>query len=411
MSTNPDPDVEQTAFELLRANEEPTRVVFEADVPAAVPVELLSRLQRIISPREEVVSVVRGSVLLRHWYGPRARPAADLDLEVFLAGPDRGRRFTSAVDHVRQLCAFAAGPAPDWRSGIAFREPVGDIAGADLWEYGTPGQRFFVGWTSQNLPTARNLQIDVAQAGDYTRGDLGVRDEGFDAPDGSRFPFACYPKEAMLAAKLSWVVRGLSRVPGGVRWAGEPKDLFDAHLLGADPALRPAVFRRAMLTIGAADGLVWHHLDRLFDVCRFRVADADFGNWPAFAARHPTLAPTGPAALWAELAGVLEPLLGDLYPAADIPFLAAVAANPADTLTLLVYADWLDERSDPRGRVARLVAAVRGGTALSTADRAELSAALADPPGPWVHHLFGTTANLRTFRGSVEPAVAPSTQP
>jgi uncharacterized protein (TIGR02996 family) len=35
-------------------------------------------------------------------------------------------------------------------------------------------------------------------------------------------------------------------------------------------------------------------------------------------------------------------------------FLAQLAANPADDLTRLVYADWLDERDDPRGRFLRL---------------------------------------------------------
>ena len=38
---------------------------------------------------------------------------------------------------------------------------------------------------------------------------------------------------------------------------------------------------------------------------------------------------------------------------ADEDFLAAVAAEPYSTLTRLVYADWLDERSDPRAELIR----------------------------------------------------------
>src|SRR4051812_8960580 len=34
-------------------------------------------------------------------------------------------------------------------------------------------------------------------------------------------------------------------------------------------------------------------------------------------------------------------------------FLAALAADPADDVTRLVYADWLDERGDPRGSYLR----------------------------------------------------------
>jgi uncharacterized protein (TIGR02996 family) len=40
-------------------------------------------------------------------------------------------------------------------------------------------------------------------------------------------------------------------------------------------------------------------------------------------------------------------------------FLAAIAANPADDLPRLVYADWLDEQNDPRGAFVRLHAELR----------------------------------------------------
>lgn len=35
-------------------------------------------------------------------------------------------------------------------------------------------------------------------------------------------------------------------------------------------------------------------------------------------------------------------------------FIKAIAANPTDTLLPLVYADWFDERGDPRGRLLRV---------------------------------------------------------
>jgi uncharacterized protein (TIGR02996 family) len=38
-------------------------------------------------------------------------------------------------------------------------------------------------------------------------------------------------------------------------------------------------------------------------------------------------------------------------------FIAAMLAEPDERTTLLVYADWLDERADPRGEYLRLVAA------------------------------------------------------
>src|SRR5262249_38868583 len=36
------------------------------------------------------------------------------------------------------------------------------------------------------------------------------------------------------------------------------------------------------------------------------------------------------------------------------PFLAAIRANPDDNAVRLVYADWLQERGDPRGEFLRL---------------------------------------------------------
>ena len=38
----------------------------------------------------------------------------------------------------------------------------------------------------------------------------------------------------------------------------------------------------------------------------------------------------------------------------EAAFLAAIAAEPADDTRRLVYADWLDERGDPRGEYLRL---------------------------------------------------------
>ncbi len=42
-------------------------------------------------------------------------------------------------------------------------------------------------------------------------------------------------------------------------------------------------------------------------------------------------------------------------------FLSAIRADPADDTTRLVYADWLDERDDPRGDFVRLHLALRAG--------------------------------------------------
>lgn len=278
---------------------------------------------------------------------------------------------------------------------VYFDDPFEDEHQQSLWTYGSPGDRFFLNWSADDTEQAGQLQIDIAQANPYTPADLEVSDETFTAPGGVTFQVTAYSREAMLAAKVSWLVRSLNRTADGrVVWAGEPKDLFDAHLLASDATLRPEVFRRAMLAVGTGDGLNWNALDVLFDVRRVTVTDDDFGNWGAFARRHPKLARSGPVALWAELVDRLEPLFGDLCPLAEMPFLAAVNARPEDVLPMLVYADWLDERSDPRGLVLRLIAEAITDGELSE----ELATALRGASQPWLHQVFGTSVRFHAFR-------------
>lgn len=372
------------------------------------------------------VPVLRGSLLMHRWFGGRARPPADIDLECFDRpvtldpGDDpeeferpagtygRHGEFGSRVDLGKAMCRIAVNHGYYGReraaSGIAFDhvgEPPAD--GASLWVYGTPGTRYYAGWSWAAHPDlSGRLQIDLAEPGPYALEDLGIADEAFAAPGGVEFRIPAYSREAMLAAKVSWLVRGARRDEAGVTWAGEPKDLFDAHLiLTAGDDLRPDVFRRAMLAVGGADGLAWPAVGDLFAVARGPVGAGASPAWTAFAARHPGLAPADPAGVWAELAARLGPLLGDLYPVAEMPFLAAVAADPDDETPYLVYADWLDDRTDDRAAVVRQIARlVCRPDEPPTDDPAALRAAVA-ADGPWLHHLFGTSARLRAFRERV----------
>jgi uncharacterized protein (TIGR02996 family) len=409
-----------------------------APPPPALLIEFVSALNQLVAEWGEGFNpVLRGSLLLHHWYGDRARPPADIDLECFVRpnapreydpeeepylpmgdayGPVEGRfgsggDFVSRVDFGKAMCRYAVRDSEyePRASGIVFRgveTPPPD--GASLWVYGTPGKRYYANWQwAGHRPDSGRLQIDLATPGPYTPDDLGVTNEPFVAPGNVTFQAPAYSKEAMLAAKVSWLVRGLTRTDDGtVTWAGEPKDLFDAHLLSGDESLRPDVFRRAMLGVGAGDALNWNALHLLFEFHRAGATDAAFGNWKEFARRDLDLAPAGPAVLWAELVERLEPLFGDLYPAAEMPLLMAVNALPADRLPLLVYADWLDERDDPRGKVARLVAEVWSTNGLSAdqTTRREVAAALAGTSQPWLHQLFGTSARLRAFREAVGAA-------
>jgi uncharacterized protein (TIGR02996 family) len=97
-------------------------------------------------------------------------------------------------------------------------------------------------------------------------------------------------------------------------------------------------------------------------------------------------------------------------PAARLPgeadLLAGVVANPADDTARLVYADWLQERGDPRGSLLRAsVAAFRAGKKLPSAKAV---------PKPWCDlvgiTLLGKlrTAGLSDRAGSLLPLARPA---
>jgi uncharacterized protein (TIGR02996 family) len=54
------------------------------------------------------------------------------------------------------------------------------------------------------------------------------------------------------------------------------------------------------------------------------------------------------------------------------PFIAAICAEPDDNLPRLIYADWLDDRGDPRGEFIRLQLSVRMGEWANVARMSEL---------------------------------------
>jgi len=65
------------------------------------------------------------------------------------------------------------------------------------------------------------------------------------------------------------------------------------------------------------------------------------------------------AKTWRRVGGELTPHLEVVFGPEESPFLRAAFAAPDDAAPRLVYADWLDERHDPRGPVVRLAERLR----------------------------------------------------
>jgi uncharacterized protein (TIGR02996 family) len=365
--------------------------------PTEVLVEFLHALHQTVNPHDQIVPVLRGSTLLRRWFGEAARPAADIDLEWFpQAG--WGGRFASPLEHARGLCMFAVGDHHG--SPIAFDPDIPVPSdGVSLWDYGTPGVRCYTGWTWAERNLHGVLQVDVAQAGSY---DLtGVATESMELPreGGEPARVLAYAPEMLLAAKLSWIVRHVQRntTPAGrhsLTFLGEPKDLFDAHLLLTEGRLRSEVFQSAFLAVAMEDKLDWNHLDVLLDPGLVLPEGDAFPGWIDFSERHQTLSHRPPSEMLRTVPARLRPLLGDLRQ--HLPFLHSIQADPVDEGHLLVYADWLEERADSRADFLRLF-----GRFFFHDDRRAchlVASSLSAQPGGWLYYVFGGPERARAIR-------------
>jgi uncharacterized protein (TIGR02996 family) len=387
--------------------------------PMDVLIEFLRRLSATATQWDPVL-VVRGSFLLRYWFGSRARPAADLDLECFERPVDRANpRFGSLVAHARALCLFATEDmrACDQDQGaratIEFT-PIDPEDGTDLWDYGTPGERCFTLWVSHDLQDAQGrLQIDIAQAGSYDLEAIGTEElelstSAAQSSESQSVRFSAYTPEMLLTAKLSWILRGLrgNDVASQPQWSGAPKDLFDAHLLLTQANLRTDELQKGLYAVGTEDQLDWLELDSLLEAT-VRMRDHDFGNWDEFRQQHAALIDCGPAELLRRVAERLKPLLGDFRD--HLPFVREIKDDPTDEVAYLTYAEWLDSRADPRGHVLRLyirwafspekpmsfslarrlLARMFGLTQERRATRQALLRAIRETPPAWRYHAFG----------------------
>ncbi len=412
--------------------------------PTEVPLAFLRQLRQSITDFEEhLIPVLRGSLLLRCWYGDLARPAADLDLECF-AGPrpamdsayyvepppDRFGRYgeyESLVDFGKAMCRYAANNsrAYQWRGSatppdVEFEEADPPAGGTSLWVYGTPGERYYTGWTWNAGGGATGiLQIDIA-AGGYPLDAIAVEPLRLNAPGTEAVEVLAYTPETLLAAKFSWLLRSVQPgddwTPAVVAWVGEMKDLFDSYLLLTRGELRPEPFRKSLLAIGTQDNLEWGNMATLFATRHAALTDADFPAWADFCGKYPMLACPGPAEMLLAVLDRVEPLLGEFYRPDELPFLDAINATlriagvgptypninwddvptVCEEMPFLAYADWLDENGHPER-----AAFVRRFAAFAFRDEGDRTALLADlekMPGLWLQQLFGSASRVAEVR-------------
>jgi uncharacterized protein (TIGR02996 family) len=387
--------------------------------PREVLVEFLYELHETVSSYDRIIPVLRGSTLLQHWFRSAARPAADIDLEWF---PQAGREngFPSPLEHARRLCMCAV--SNHEQSPIVFDGDIpvpSDGVNLSLWEYATPGVRCYTGWRWDDRHLSGFLQIDVAQAGSYDLAAVAVEAIELRRESGLPARVLAYTPEMLLAAKLSWIVRHVQRTTdkgnGIIAFHGEPKDLFDAHLLLTKGTIRPEVFQNAFLAVAMEDKLDWNQLEVLVDQGlalledgRFLSAKEQDANWSDFVRRHENLIHQSPAEMLREVVTRLRPLLGDLRQ--HLPFLRSIQADPIDEANLLIYADWLEERSDARAEFLRLFCRFHFHD--DRAARAGAASSLPAQSGGCLYFVFGSPDRARDLCKRLEFADdAPRQQP
>jgi len=398
--------------------------------PAGVYHEFLLLLSQTVE-EDLVRPVLRGSVLLQHWFGAKARPAADLDFECFMMPAEVIEEaygynpYESAVDYGKATCRYAAIGSTYYRwarpaqspPAVEFQPIEEPRDGNSLWVYGTPGERYIAGWVyHDNNGETGELQIDIAEAATHAE-EIGITGIKLVSPRNVEFSCPAYNQETMLAAKLSWLFRGLSprgnatedkakeggsgqARPQPPQWEGEPKDLFDAHLLLTHGTLDAGEFERVMAAVGTADMLNWNCIETLSDLRTTPMDDDQFANWPEFQQQYADLIPCGPSQMIREVAERLQPLLGSLYAGNELPFLKAIDAARDKPLPYLVYADWLEEHGDSRAAFLRRYAAF---IAEAPYDTAELKSLFNTQPAGWLRRVIGTFRRFNTLKGALQP--------
>lgn len=183
--------------------------------------------------------VLRGSVLLRAWFGDTAREPGDLD---FVVTPASWRIDESRTGSMLADVARAAEEAAH-RGDTAVRIDAADAVSDDIWTYDrVPGRRLVLPWTSDGLPGG------VVQLDFVFNEHLPVGPEPVVLPSASGGPevlLNAATAELSLAWKLMWLLSDMH--PQG-------KDLYDAVLLAEHTSLRYALLRQVFLDVDPSEG-------------------------------------------------------------------------------------------------------------------------------------------------------------
>lgn len=234
--------------------------------------------------------VLRGSVLMKLWFGAEAREPGDLDFVVDDATWSVGDARTEALF---EQVAFGAEVAAG-RDGIVRIDARGAV-GDEIWTYDrVPGRRLVLPWSAEGCPDG-TVQLDFVF--------------------GEELPEVAEPSEFWFGGSVPTTVRAASpelSLAWKVLWLlsdmyPQSKDLYDAVLLAEAVRLPYELLRAAVASAGwtqaeIAGGLTSGGLRR----------EIEHSDWEGFQDDHPHLGSgQGPKELMERLFTALEPTFAE----------------------------------------------------------------------------------------------------
>jgi hypothetical protein len=174
--------------------------------------------------------MLRGSFLLRAWFGDAAREPNDLDFVVIPTTWQIGEAGTQTM-----LSGIAEAAAEVARSRGAVRIDPGDVVLDDIWTYDrVPGLRMILPWSADGVPSG-NVQLDFVFNEELSR-----------PPEQQEIPISGGPdvllnvasRELSLAWKILWLVTDMYP---------QAKDLYDAVLLAETVTLPARLLREVFV--------------------------------------------------------------------------------------------------------------------------------------------------------------------
>jgi hypothetical protein len=311
-------------------------------------------LRRFALSRYASSYILRGSTVLRHWYGAQAREPQDLDLVAkYPHDPER------TIAEVLEICHDAGLDRQVF--------PVQRNNMLPMWEYDEfPGVRFHV-------PPARDgrvptVQLDIAYDYQEEMPREVIRLHG--PPGHEPITIRAWTREACLASKVCWIASDLTQ-----HGLADRNDVADALLLTRDASLSGELVSRGVATLLQATQR---------DASLFTVWDRQVVSSLLAKVKHrETMFPDGPEAdraaaplpdLLVELTVRLAPMLRGVvwFPQPDEwPFLLSLYENPTEAVHAFALADWLQEQDDARGEWLYLMLQART-RRLSAAEKTRL---------------------------------------